>query len=346
MDSGDQPVLRDHAVYREFARLYRIARALRPTDVARWNGELSATHRAAWGSVNPATGAISLSAQHVLPYLTGSTSQTHPGEQAEALATVLHEATHSGMELKAPSEPNAVYSEHSKGLMEGVAELRAMVDFDAFADRAGYKDLVLPGPQYPGAHAAADGLLDQASGPNIDRKRLMSQLVTGPVVMHFDQLAGGVVRNRLWDAIPHHPDHQRAARAALIRPMLHAAWPEIPDHSARIGTRIADEIRGSLNAKVDEIRRYYRLGGRAPFGGEPAAREVGQGSAGLEVRTQAGAGTDGIDALRFLAAQAPAAGAVARRPAPGQGARRTGATAASGPAHTASPSGPPDRTRE
>jgi hypothetical protein len=35
----------------------------------------------------------------VLPHLTGLTSHQHPVEQAEALATVLHESTHAGMEL-------------------------------------------------------------------------------------------------------------------------------------------------------------------------------------------------------------------------------------------------------
>jgi hypothetical protein len=196
MDSGDRLVPRESVAYREFVRLYRIARKLRPTSVDRWNGELYATNSGVWGSASPVTGAIRLSEPLVLPYLTGATSHTHPGEQAEALATVLHEATHTGMNLKA-SEPNAVRTPHSAGLTEGVAELRVMADFDAFADRAGYQELVLPRPQYPGAHATSDQLLDQAAGLNVSRNALLKRLITGPAVMHFDALAEGVVRNRL-----------------------------------------------------------------------------------------------------------------------------------------------------
>jgi len=315
MDSGDQLVPRESAVYREFVRLYRVARRIRPTSVDRWNGALYATSRGVWGSASPTTGAIRLSAQHVLPYLTGRTSHTHPGEQAEALATVLHEATHTGMNLKAQSEPNAVYSEHSAGLTEGVAELRVMADFDAFADLAGYQELVLPRPQYPGAHAASDRLLDQAAGLNVNRKALLNRLIAGPAVMHFDALADGVVRNRLWDVVPHHPTHQHTVRAALIQPMIHLAWPKLPDHSAPLGARIADEIRSDLNAKVDEIRRHYRLGGAGPFGDDLRVRGI------AEVRAEPAQ----VDTLRFLSAQAPATGAVAQRPRLGQGARRTGA---------------------
>jgi hypothetical protein len=325
MQPSDQLVAQQSAVYREFARLYRIARLLRPTSVDRWNGELYATHGERWGSVSPATGAIRLSAQHVLPYLTGSTSHRYPGEQAEALATVLHEATHTGMGLRAPSEPNAVYSAHSRGLMEGVAEVRAMADFDAFADRAGYPDLVLPRPHYKGAYVATDSLLDQASGLNVSRKSLMSELVTGPVVMHFDRLSAGVIRNRLWDVVPHQEDHQRAARAALIPAMLHELWPNLHNEKTTTGDYVADEIRQALNAKVDEIRRHYRFGGRGPFDADQpdrdAVRSPGRSQGRVEV---GGAATEVAGGLRFLSGQAPASGAVARRPLLGHGARRAG----------------------
>jgi hypothetical protein len=327
--SGDQLVARESVVYREFARLYRLARTLRPTGVDRWNGELWATHGELWGSVNPTTGAVRLSARQVLPYLTGSTSHSHPGEQAEALATVLHEGTHTGMELKAPPEPNAVYSAHSRGLMEGVAELRAMFDFEAFADRAGYPDLALPRPHYKGAYAATVSLLDQASGLHMSRKNLLSDLVTGPVVLHFDQLAAGVVRNRLWDVVPHHPDHQRAVRAALIKPMLHVVWPDLPEHSTSTGERVGEEIRMGVDAKVDEIWRHYRYGGRGLFDGDGVAVERGAGGSRRE-QVEAGAAAEVASGLRFLDAQAPAGAAVTWRPRPGQGARRTGSAPTAG----------------
>jgi hypothetical protein len=349
MDPGNRLVPRESAVYREFARLYRIARMLRPTSVDRWNGELYATHGELWGGVNPATGAIRLSAQHVLPYLTGSTSHSHPGEQAEALATVLHEATHTGMELKAPSEPNAVYSAHSRGLMEGVAELRAMTDFDAFADRGGYPDLALPRPQYKGGYAATDSLLDQAAGLNLNRKRLLNELVSGPGVTHFDRLSAGVVRNRLWDVVPHHQDHQRAARAALIEPMLHTVWPDLPEHSTTTGDRVADEIRMDLNAKVDEIRRHYHNSPRIPFDAEPpnlqAVRGPGRGgdveSASLvdlpRQRTQQ-AQADLAANLRFLTAQPSASFATRSRPSLGAGSRTRPGTS-----HSSQTTGPRNR---
>lgn len=325
MDSGDQLVPNESVAYREFARLYRIARQLRPTSVDRWNGELYATNSGVWGSANPVTGAIRLSGPLVLPYLTGATSHTHPGEQAEALATVLHEATHTGMNLRAPSEPNAVRTRHSAGLTEGVAELRVMADFDAFADRAGYQELVLPRPQYPGVHATSDRLLDQAAGLNLSRKDLLKRLITGPAVMHFDALADGVVRNRLWDVVPHHPDHQQAVRAALIRPMAHLAWPELPDCSAGVGARVAAEIRVDLNAKVDEIRRHCRFGGGAPFGEEQYGREAGRGPDAVRGdRSRVEARADGMDGMRFLGGVAPAGGAVSRRPVLGQGGRGAG----------------------
>jgi hypothetical protein len=245
---------------------------------------------------------------------------------------VLHESTHLGMRLKAVDEPNAVHSNHTYGLTEGVAELRAVVDFQPFTWRAGYGELVLPKPQYAGAYAATAQLLHQAGGRFDSQERLTTDLVSGPAAMHFDRLAAGIVRNQLRDMVPSHEIHQRAARAALIRPMLHGAWPLLPNHSAQTGERIAHEIQSALNAKVDEIRRHYRVRGGVPFAGGSGVREVSREGSG-------GQGA-GVDSLRFLGGQAPAAEAVVRRPeVGGRGAR---VRSVRGPAHGP---GPPNRRR-
>ena len=63
---------------------------------------------------------------------------------------------------------------HSQGAMEGIAELRALNDFIPFTVSAGYRGLKLPQPQRPGAYAAMDSLITQASGrsaPAVDRGR-------------------------------------------------------------------------------------------------------------------------------------------------------------------------------
>ncbi len=323
----DRLIHPDSAVYREFVRLHRTARTLRPTPIDRWNGQLYATDAAIWGGVSPVTGAVRLSDKLVLPHLTGSTSHQHPVEQAEALATVLHESTHAGMNLKAPTEPNAVHSLHSLGLTEGVAEVRAMDDFQAFTWRAGYRDLVLPKPQYEGAYAATDRLLDHIDGPFRSREELTDELVTGPAAMHFDRLAACVVRNRLWDVVPHHEDHQRAVRAALIDSMLHDAWPDLPDHSTGIGERVAEDIRTDLNAKVDEIRRHYHHSPRNPFDAEQPNLEAVRGRlesaspADLPRQRTLQAQVDLAANLRFLSAQPSASLATRSQASLGLGSR-------------------------
>jgi hypothetical protein len=95
------------SVYQEFARLYSVARGIRPRGLDRWNGELLTSDDDLWGSVNPKTGTITVSQHRVLPYLTGSRSSTHPNWQAQALQTVLHEAYHQGVPVDAPKESNA-----------------------------------------------------------------------------------------------------------------------------------------------------------------------------------------------------------------------------------------------
>ena len=69
MSRAYQPIDPRSPAYHEFARLYRIARAMRPSSRDGWNGELYSRGDDVWGSVNPRSGAISLNDRQVLPYL-------------------------------------------------------------------------------------------------------------------------------------------------------------------------------------------------------------------------------------------------------------------------------------
>lgn len=106
-------------------------------------------------------------------------------------------------------------------------------------------------------------------------------------------------------------DHRQAVRAALIPALTHAYWPTIRQHPLQAGEHLADEIRQHLNAKVDEIHRHYAFGSGGVFPAEPP-----NPAAQRQVRAP-------IEA-RFLAGQAPAAGAPRVRPVLGNGARGTG----------------------
>jgi hypothetical protein len=275
MSPGATLVPRDSSVYREFERLYRLAQSLRPIDVDRWNGELYAADGDSWGGFDPASGRISVSGGLVLRHLGGSGQPTGPEGRAQALATILHEATHAGMRTDAPHEPNAVRSEHSLGIMEGFAEVRALDDFHAFALRAGYTGLSLPKPQYPAAHAAVEDLLKQASGPRKPWEVLIDEGTRGPGVMHFDQLADGVLLNRLHDVVPVREVDRRAVRAALIETMTHDGWIVLKElKDVATGEQVARDIRGKLDAKVDEIRQHYRATPGRVFPAEGANAEV------------------------------------------------------------------------
>ena len=89
------------------------------------------------------------------------------------------------METDAADEPNAVRSTHSIGAMEGFAELRTGYDFEAFSAAAGYPELELGAPQYPGAYAAIDSLVEQASGPAKDREAFIAEATRGRAAMHL-----------------------------------------------------------------------------------------------------------------------------------------------------------------
>ncbi|QNE17577.1 hypothetical protein F1D05_06225 [Kribbella qitaiheensis] len=329
MADGDRLVPRDSALYREFARLHQMAHEARSTGVNRWSGDLYATSDGLWGGFDPKTGSIRLSQDLVLRHLTGKSADREQGKQAEALATVLHESTHSAMETDAPGQPNAVRSQHSKGIMEGVAELRTTTDFDAFADAAGYTGIALPGPQYPGPHAAVDNLITQAAGPVVSRQALIDKMAQGPGVMHFDQLADGVLRNRLAHVVPNRVDDQLAVRAALIQTMMHPHWPTLPHRSADAGELVAKDIRPGLNAKVDEIRHHYQVKPQQPFPADSpnqyAVRLAAEDSTRAEQSTAPSEPDPRqVTTSRFLTGQAPAAHATRPSPYLGNGARGAG----------------------
>lgn len=341
--ADDRLVPRDSATYQEFARLYQVARSLRPTSVDRWNRDLFATDTELWGGFDPKTGSIRLSDDDVLRHLTGGPS-AQPDDQAEALASVLHESTHAGMETDAPAEPNAVRSSHSLGVMEGFAEVRTFEDFDAFASRAGYPGLSLGDPQYPGAYAAVDNLLDQAAGPRVTRDRLIDQGTRGPGTMHFDQLADAVVRNRLAEVVPDRTKDRTVVRAALIQTMKHEQWPTMHKRPAVAGNLAAEDIRRSLNAKVDEIRHHYQANPAQPFPAESpnaeAARAAVDGLPPPAAETRVAGPMADLSAnsqMRFLNGQAPAAQAPRHAPFLGDGARGRTGSHADTPARAARP---------
>ncbi|MFF1821235.1 hypothetical protein ACFVWG_28285 [Kribbella sp. NPDC058245] len=286
----------DSRVHQEFTRLYRLAQQQRPGSGGRWNGELYALHDGGSAQLNSQTGAIALSADRVLPYLARQVPPNQHDHQAGALRTVLEMSTHASMSVAPESSP------HSHSLAAGIGEVRVATDFEAFANRAGYPQLTLPTSEPSGVHAAADSLLTQASGLTTGRDELLSELVATPVGQQFDRLANGVVRNRLREEVPY--GRQEAARARLIEPMLHEAWPRLPAHDAAAGQQVADEIRTGLNSTVEELRHEHH----------PASTAHAPTSTSMDGQ------------LRFLAGQASPTRATSYRPELGDGARGRGGT--------------------
>jgi hypothetical protein len=250
--------------------------------------------------------------------------------------------------------------------MEGFAEVRTVNDFEAFTNNAGYPGLALDKAAYPGAHAAMDSLITQASGTVMDRYALIDQGSRGPVVMHFDLLAEGVVRNRLGDVVPDRAGDRRAVRAALIETMKHEHWPTLPDRSARTGEAVAEDIRRGLNAKVDEIRRHYQAHPAQPFPAESPNAEAARAAVpeiptntGQNRTAQPAAGADlvnlpppaaaalSLTTMRFLSGQAPAAQATRHAPSLAYGSRGAGSPQVPGAGRsTPSRPGPADHNRD
>jgi hypothetical protein len=251
------------SVYKEFARLYRVVRDLRASSVDRWNGELYSRSDDVFGGVDPRTGSIRLSQQHVLDHLTGPGSAPS-NAQAQALLTILHEAYHARTEIDAPQEPNAVRGRQSLALDEGLTERMATDDFRVFAQRCGYDGLTLDGHQYEGAVEAVDRLVDYAAGP--DRQdELLRAMLDKPVVMRWEVVADEVVQNRLGDVVPQDPQHQQAARAELVHAMAHDGWVDVQHRSADGGRLVASDTEATLNAAVNRIRQHYQENPGQPY---------------------------------------------------------------------------------
>ncbi|MFG1910864.1 hypothetical protein [Kribbella sp. NPDC048928] len=287
----------------------------------RWNRELYATSSDTMGSLDPKTGALRLSGHRVLLHLTGSVSPVQAADQVEALATVLHEATHGGMHIKAQAKRNAVWTEHSRGVMEGFAEVRTAVDLELFAKRAGYAGLTFGDPQYPGAFAATSDLMVHITGPAYRLDTLINDGCRGPGLMHFDQFAHAAVANHLSELTHRDASTQQAIRAQLIEPMLHAHWPTLPATEADTGHAVAREIRSKLDVKIAEIRHDYRLPPTPPTTPPPSPQprtpqtsSTPPPAAAQLPPSASNAHTDTLNALRFLTAQPPPTGAPRRPP--------------------------------
>lgn len=350
MPESAERVPEDSPAYREFTRLYYLARQLRPTVVDRWNRELYAT--SGHGGFDQDTGAIGIH-EPLLREGLARDATANPRLQARALGAVLSRATQAGMELDAPGEANAIRTTQSRGLHDGVAAVRAATDLQALGRRAGYSSLTLDDRQQSGAYAAANGLIQQAAGPSVDRRDLINRLCQGPAVMHFDQLAEAVVRNRLQEVAPAEGVDRQAGRRQLIAAMLHPQWDSLAQRSPEAGQHVAEEIGRALNAKVEELRRKHPWADRetpadgarhqgpehaarlSDNGAEQTADETaprsqnGAGQTGGQTAEQtAGQRVDEVGVGRFLSGVAPAAGAAGRGSALGDGSRAAVARAA------------------
>lgn len=333
MPESAERVPEDSPTYREFTRLYDLARQLRPSVADRWNRELYAT--SGRGGFDQDTGAIGIHEPLLREGLTRRpTANTR--RQALALDAVLTRVTQAGMDLDAPGEANAIRTTQSRGLHDGVAAVRAVDDFEAFTELADYEGLSFDGRQHTGAYAAANNLISQASGPRVDRRDLLDRLSQGPATMQFDQLAEAVVRNRLQEVAPAEGADRQAVRRELITTMLHPQWDSLAQRSPEAGQHVAGEIGRALNAKVDEIRQRSQRPGQETGGDGTLQQDVERTPA--PAAQQPGQKAQEVPAARFLSGLAPAAGAAAgRAPSLGDGSRAAAARAAASARGTSSP---------
>jgi len=248
--------------YRRFEWLYRAARAFRPSGIDRWNGELYATvgEGENWGSLHP-DGYFKLSKELVFDRLG---PDTPTADQAEALATILHESHHARVEVNAADEPNAVLSRHSKALDEGLTEWVAVGDLEAFSRATGYGRLRVAQPENPAAFHATESLLEYAAGDD-GMDDLAARALDQPVVMRWNVIAEGMVKNRLGDVVPTDPRHQQAARAELINAMTQPSWELLDKARAMFGPTAARETTHALDEATARIRQHYAQNPGQPY---------------------------------------------------------------------------------
>jgi hypothetical protein len=256
------------AVYSEFARLYRIARRIRPSAVDRWSGKLSAYDGGPCGGLDSATGSMRLSRELVLDHLTGSTTRPPSSEQAQALAVVLHAAYDARVALDAPGDPAAVRTADSLALHEGLVGRQTVTDFDLFAELSAYGDLLLDGQSREGAVEAADRLVAYAAGP-ASRDELVTAALDRPLTTHWVPIADTIVRRRLDGVVP--LEHREAARHAVIDAMT-AGWAGLQYRSRAAGELVARSTETAVESTLAGIRDHYQRHPAVPYGADPATR--------------------------------------------------------------------------
>jgi len=308
--------------YGQFAKLYRIARRQFPSAVDRWNGKLCATvgEGRNWGSLQR-DGSFKLSKELVLDRLAAGTP---PHKQVQALTTVLHESLHARVEVDAPLEPNAVPSQHSQALDEGLTEWVAVDGVAVFADEAGYGQLPDAVPEYSQVYCATELLLEYAAGT--DRaQELADRAIDAPVVMRWDVIADEIVKNHLGTTVPPDPLHRQAARAELIQAMTRPEWLDVHQTQANVGAAVAQETTQAIGAAADRIREHYLQNPGTPYPAENpnfrVARSAYQHVGGPQERMVS------HGELRFLTGTAPASGATSQRPELRDGERAAGRAA-------------------
>ena len=230
---------------------------------------------------------MSFHAERVLPYLTGTQSKTSAAQQIQALQTVLHECYHQRVETDAPNEPNAVRTRESKALDEGLTEYQAKRDVGPFAQHAGYGCMVSNRYEYPAAYQATAQLLAYAAPNPRDRDQLTQRLLDQRLVMRWDAVADEIVRSRLGGVVPPDPQHQRAARAALVRAMAHPNWQHLEKaREEKSGHNVAEYTRERLDAAIQDIGRHYSDLPSKPYPAEPLNHEAApQQQGGRQQRT-------------------------------------------------------------
>ncbi|MFC0628415.1 hypothetical protein [Kribbella deserti] len=280
---NDVPIPRDSPAYQEFKRLHDLAHQMRPGSADRWNGDLYASSNPTrFGALDP-QGNMRLSQTLVLDHLSGATDPSRRAEQAQAIATVLHESLHSRVPMDDPGNPDAQRNLQSRALDEGLTEYQTVSNFQAFADLAGYQDLPTPPAQYDSAYVATTRVLDYAAGPDTSRRKLADRALDAPVSMRFNALADEIVRTRLDGVVPPEPQHQQAARAEVSTALADMSWQGLAHSGAGLGGGVARESIERVERAVGRIEQHYQQSPDRPYGAAPAAGS-GQGLGGEQQR--------------------------------------------------------------